>query len=176
MKPTDLLSDAEFERIVQRAVALTSAPASLIESAVQLFPATPARTPLQDVVDAARAWVQAVLSFDSWAPAPHAVGVRGLPSDTRHMVFVAEGRDIDLRIVPSAGQFTLSGQVLGPDEAGEVEVRVADDAEAAPRLASLDTLGGFRIDAVPGGRYELTLLLSGERVRLPPIDVGSRQP
>lgn len=189
MKPTDLLTDAEFEGIVQRAVALSHAPAAMVNSALALFPGAPVRTALQGVASAAGALVRAMLSFDSWAPAPHAAGVRGLPSDTRHLVFAAEGRDIDLRIVPSAGLYSLSGQILGPDESGQVEVSVAGGgtdtgadgehsaaAPGAPRVATLDALGGFRLDAVPGGRYQLTLLLSGDRVVLPAIDVGARRP
>lgn len=185
MKPTDLLTDAEFEGIVQRAVALSSAPAAMVESALALFPAVPLRTPLHDAAAAASALIRAVLSFDSWAPAPHAAGVRGMPSDTRHLVFAAEGRDIDLRIAPSAGLYSLSGQILGPDESGEVEVSIADSeadgasaqaAAARPRVAALDALGGFKLEGVPSGRYQLTLLLSGERVVLPTIDVGARHP
>lgn len=177
MKPNDPPTDAEFERLVQQAVALRSAPAAMIQSALALFPA---RTPVQQAVDAARAWAQAVLSFDSWSGAPHAAGVRGLPSDSRQLVFTAQGRDIDLRIVPSAGRFLLSGQVLGPDDAGQVELQheaaAAEAGAPAPRTASLDTLGGFRLDAVPPGRYRLTLMLAGDRVQLPAIDVGARQP
>ena len=46
----------------------------------------------------ARRLVQAVLSFDSWAQPVLAAGVRSGATDTRHLLFNAQGRDVDLRI------------------------------------------------------------------------------
>lgn len=177
MKPIDQFSDAEFEHLVRCAVALPDAPAQLVHSAQALFEA---RSPLAQVADAAAALVRAVLSFDSWAPGLQAAGVRSVPSPSRHMVFSAMGRDIDLRILPLGGQFVLAGQVLGPDESGRVEL-VAERADAAgeggdPRWTPLDALGEFRLSDVVAGRYLLTLHLTGERLLLPPIDVGASRP
>lgn len=176
MKPIDQLSDTEFEHLARRAVALPDAPAALVQAALALFTA---RTPLAEVASAAAALLRqvvATLRFDSWAPQALPAGVRSVPSEARHLVFSAMGRDIDLRIVPGAGHFVLTGQILGPDEAGTVEIVSDTQSAEAPRVAALDNLGEFRLDRVPGGRYLMTLHLAGEQVLLPPIEVGAPRP
>lgn len=182
MKPISQLSDADFELLVRQAAALPDAPQAWVDRACSLFaPAAPAAT-VGQVAQAALALVRAVLSFDSWAPAPAGMAVRSVPSDTRHMVFSAMGRDIDLRIAPAPGHFVVSGQILGPDEAGRVELVAAPDGAGASNTAdmarstALDAMGEFRLDGVPGGRYQLTLHLADEQVLLPPIEVGARRP
>jgi hypothetical protein len=176
MKPIAQLSDAEFEHLARQAVALPDAPADCVRSALALFPARTALAGLGMAAAALARQVLAVLSFDSWAPQAVPAGVRSVPSEARHLVFSALGRDIDLRILPAAGQFALAGQILGPDETGTVEL-VAESADGSlPRSAPLDALGEFRLDGVPGGRYVMTLHLAGEQVLLPPIEVGARRP
>jgi len=121
--------------------------------------------------------VTALLSFDSWVVAPHALGVRAVPSDTRHLLFTANGRDIDVRIAPAGGHFALTGQILGPDESGLVELTAAsDEATGTPgaHVATLDPMGEFRLDGIRRGIYVMTLRLSGDEIVLPPIDVGER--
>lgn len=177
MKPLSQLSDTEFEQLARRAAALPDAPQAWVERACALF-AQPSA--VGQVAGAALALVRAVLSFDSWAPVPAGMAVRTVPSQTRHLLFSTMGRDIDLRIVPTPGQFTVSGQILGPDESGHVELVAAPDgvvaATSPPRLVALDALGEFRLEGVPGGSYQLTLHLAGEMVRLPPIEVGAQRP
>lgn len=179
MKTLEHMTDDEFADVVRQAVALREAPAHVIRSAVALWPsAQPSR--LEAVAETAgRALnvVRAVLSFDSWNIAPMALGVRSLPSNARHLLFSAEGRDIDLRITPSTSDFVMAGQILGPDESGTIELRSSSDDQAQARLgqvAALDDLGEFRLEGIPRGRYVLTLRMSDEVVELPPIDVGDR--
>src|SRR5512137_940942 len=146
MKPVDLLSDDEFAHVVQGAV------------------------------NAVLKRVQAALTFDSWASGPLAFGVRGVPSDTRHLLFSAMGRDIDLRITPAAGAFALTGQILGPDESGIIEL--ADESaagRAGARVTALDELGEFRLDGVGTGTYVLTLRLGDDELVLPPLHVGEHR-
>ena len=176
MKPVDSLSDDEFAHLVQRAVALPDAPPSLVRAAIDLWlvkqPAT-----LKDVAQAAMRLVTAVLSFDSWASPPVVAGMRATGSDTRHLLFSAMGRDIDLRISPAADHFALTGQILGPDESGVVELVMQSEESfgaSDARVASLDALGEFRLDGVRGGTYRLTLRMSGDEIVLPPIVVGER--
>ena len=95
-----------------------------------------------------------------------------MPADTRHLLFSAMGRDIDLRIAPAEELFALSGQILGPDEAGRVEVNAAGSADK--RVASIDDLGEFRVDGLPKGTYLLTLRMGSDEIALPPIEVGKR--
>src|SRR5690348_729188 len=130
MKPVDQMSDDEFDRLVQRAAKLPDAPPALIRAAIDQWPATGGSV-LQTAAKAVLNRVAAVLSFDSWAAGSLAFGVRAVPSDIRHLLFNAEGRDIDIRIAPAAGHFAVTGQILGPDETGTVELAHAsgdDDA------------------------------------------------
>ena len=176
MKPVESLSDDDFVHLVQRAVALPDAPPPLVHAAIDLWPAAhPAA--LKGVAQAALRLVTAVLSFDSWAQPPLALGMRAGASTTRHLLFSAMGRDIDLRISPVADHFALAGQILGPDEVGVIELAaqagVGSDTPSA-HVASLDDLGEFRLDGVRGGTYRLTLRMGGDEIVLPPIDVGER--
>ena len=176
MKPIDSLNDDEFANLVQRAVALPDAPPLLTRAAVDLWPASrPAA--LTSVAQAAVRLVVAVLSFDSWARPPVALGLRSVASDTRHLLFSAMGRDIDLRISPAADHFALTGQILGPDTSGVVEL-VTQSGDglggSASFIAPLDDLGEFRLDGVRGGTYRLLLRMGCDEIALPPIEVGAR--
>lgn len=185
MKPIDDLSDDEFAHLAQRAARLPDAPAALVRAALDLWPqsrlaSAPAPVPwatLAAPAQAALRAVAAVLSFDSWARPALAAGMRSGETDTRHLLFTARGRDIDLRISPSAGGFALSGQVLGPDETGTVELAAAREpgraARPAARQAALDELGGFRLDGLEQGTVWLTLRMGGDEIVLPPIDLGA---
>ena len=176
MKPVESLSDDEFVHLVQRAVSLPDAPPLLVRAAIDLWPAAQSSA-LKSVAQAALRLVTAVLSFDSWAQSGVASGMRSGASDTRHLLFTAQGRDIDLRISPAADRFALTGQVLGPDESGLVELKTQPWDEAGgsgARVATLDDLGEFRLDGVLGGTYRLTLRMGGDEIVLPPIVVGER--
>lgn len=166
MKPLARLPDDEFERLLVAAVALPDAPPALVHRAIALWAAQPTSAPnlLRRIA--------ASLAFDSWAQPAAAAGVRAPRSATRHLLFSAEGRDIDLRVTP-AGEagFTLSGQVLGPDESGEVELALP--AGGAARHAALDALGEFRIEGLVAGDYRLTLRLGGDEIELPAVPVGA---
>lgn len=123
-----------------------------------------------------RRWV-AALVHDSWSGAQQAaLGLRELPSDVRHLLYAGLGRDIDLRIAPLAEGYSLSGQHLGPEVQGSVELRLLDGTgTAAPaRSVVLDTSGEFSIDGVPGGVYVLRLRFEDDEILLPPIDIGAR--
>lgn len=177
MKPVNRLSEDEFARLVQRAAALPDAPAALVRAAIGQWPAAQPSS-LQSITKDVLNRVTALLSFDSWAPAPLALGVRSVPSDTRHLLFSARGRDIDVRIAPAGGQFELTGQILGPDASGVVELTAAGDADAEAQrvhVAELDPLGEFRLGGIHRGAYTLTLRLSGDEIVLPAIDVGERR-
>jgi hypothetical protein len=174
MKPVQNLSDEEFEHVVRRSVALPEAPERWIARAIEALPAA-GGSALGALAGSAWRCVAAMLSFDSWAPAGPALAVRALPSDTRHLLFTAEGRDIDLRIAPTAQDFALAGQVLGPDETGLVELATATGSASGPagvRTATLDELGEFRIEGVGCGTYRMTLRVGGDAIALPPIVVG----
>ena len=178
MKPLENLSDDEFVQRVQRAVALPEAPPALVQAAIGLWPQRHGAS-LKEVVVATRRLVTAVLSFDSWARPAVALGMRGATADTRHLLFSAMGRDVDIRISPAADRYALTGQILGPDETGLVELSThgADGFKAADaRVVSLDDFGEFRLDDVNVGTYRLTVRVGVDEIVLPPIEVGSRSP
>jgi hypothetical protein len=173
MKPLHTLADDDLGAAVQRALhELPDAPAALQRAAVDLWLAPPPR--LADVAVAALRLVSAVLRFDSWGAGQTAVaqGLRSLRSPTRHLLFSAEGRDVDLRIAPAAAGFALTGQILGPDECGAVELAAQDAAGGAARVVALDAMGEFRIDGLAAGGYVLTLKLGAEQIVLPALQVG----
>ncbi len=174
MKPIVSTSDDEFVRLVQQAVALDDAPAHSVQAAIALWSAA-APGPVASVGQAALRLVRAVLSFDSWAQPALATGLRSASSETRHLLFNAQGRDVDLRISPNAGAFMLSGQILGPDESGVLELVTCDERSPGPaRSAALDDMGEFRLDGVNTGTYLLTLRVGGVDITLPAIEVGGR--
>jgi hypothetical protein len=167
------LNDAELESLLSRALAMPDAPPAWVAAAVGAWRERP-RVELTQALRALVEQVTAVLRFDSWAPSPLPVGVRGVPTATRHLLFSTQGRDIDLRITPHAGDFAVAGQVLGPDDSGSVELSADGTDVAGSHSAALDELGEFRLDRVPGGIYRMTLRLGGDEIALPPIAVGDR--
>jgi hypothetical protein len=169
MKPLDPHTDDPFAQQVRRAVhALPDAPAAWQQAAIGLWPAAPG--PLASAGQALVRLVTAVLTFDSWATPGLALGMRSLRSPTRHLLYSAQGRDIDLRITPAAEHFTVNGQILGPDETGHIELVAQGDSHA--QGAALDAMGEFRIDGVRAGRYMLTLHLGDQPIVVQTLDVG----
>jgi hypothetical protein len=173
MKPIHSLSDDKWFQLVQRAAALPDVPESLVRAALKLWPAD--RLPAMARAAEPQRRLAAVLSFDSWAAPAVAAGMRAMPSDVRHLLFTATGRDIDLRIEPVDGRFALVGQVLGPDETGSLELVRRVDERSAPQVAKLDELGEFRLDGVSRGTYQLTLRLGDDEIVLPLIEVGAQR-
>lgn len=128
------LSDDDFSHEVQRAVRLLpDAPEALQRAAIALWQQSAPAPSLAAQAQAIWTRVAAVLRFDSWAAPALASGMRSLRSPIRHLLFAAQGRDIDLRIAPAADVFSLAGQVLGPDDAGMVLLAGPDGALDAPR-------------------------------------------
>lgn len=178
MKPIDSITDEELAALAQRAAALPDAPRDAIDAAKALYDHRgdapgPCRDGMVDVARSGARLLAAVLRFDSWAGGSAVrLGMRSLPAETRHLLFSAMGRDIDLRIAPAEEQFALTGQVLGPDEAGRAELACAGSADM--RVAAIDELGEFRLDGLTQGTYLLTLRMGRDEIALPPIEVGSR--
>lgn len=168
MNPLDRVNDAELSRLAAVAARMPDAPRAWIEGAAALWTRT-ARADAPPTAKLARR-IAAIVRFDNWAVSPLALGVRSLRGTARHLLYSAEGRDIDVRITPAADRFLLAGQVLGPDEAGHVELAAA--GAAGRRVVQLDALGEFHVDAVDAGTYELVLRMGPDEIVLPPIVVG----
>ena len=165
MDPTDP-SNPEFARRMRDAFALRDAPAAWVRAAEGLWPEHGI-----GLAGVARRLL-ASLRFDSAMGAPALSGVRGSASPARHLLFSAEGRDIDLRISPSGERFAVHGQVLGPDDSGAVAL-APEQAAATVYETPLDALGEFHLADVAPGRYQLSLLLAGHEILLPPFEVGA---
>lgn len=181
MPPLDDLPDEALLQQLKRSLQLPDAPESWITRAVSLSvaagPAQPADR-LTQVLGVGLRRLHAVLGFDSWAAPALALGVRSASATTRHLLFNAEGRDVDLRIVEADGSYELSGQILGPDEAGMVTAHYPAagdgstiDAVAGPQ-AALDEMGEFRLAGVRPGPLLLRLQVGGDEVVLPLIVLG----
>lgn len=178
MTPEPLPSDDDLALLAHRArQALPDAPPALLHAAIGLWQAAPI-VPAQLPLAAALRRIAAVLRFDSWALAPQALGMRGVAADSRHLLFSAEGRDVDLRITREpGGGWSLAGQVLGPDETGHIVLQPADGrGSGAGHRTQLDSLGEFRLDGVAAGPWCLSLETADQIVALPAIDVGGPRP
>lgn len=171
LRPLHDLSDDELlQQLGRAAQALPEPPLALQRAALGLFTAPRAGSALGSAL---RQWA-AVLSFDSWVAPASALGLRSIGSPTRHLLYSARGRDIDLRITPTADGFVLVGQVLGPDCSGSVELAGTGDSPQPVRAAALDDLGEFRISGLPRGVHLLTLRVGSDAIVLPPIDLADR--
>lgn len=165
--------DDDFSRQLRRAVReLPDAPPALQRAAVQLWPAGGPLYTLQAVAAAALRRVVAVLAFDSWAVPAATLGTRAPRSaTTRHLLFSAEGRDIDLRVHSQTGAlYSVAGQILGPDENGHV---VFDPLAGGERhRVALDALGEFRAEGLTAGAWQVALELGEANIVLPLIELG----
>ncbi|MDQ6618148.1 MAG: hypothetical protein M3Z31_00370 [Pseudomonadota bacterium] len=175
MKPIHTLSDEEFAEMARRSATLEDAPEHVVKAAIGLWRVQPAKA---HTVRTLMERAVAALTFDSWATPSLAFGVRNAPSETRQMLFSAEGRDIDLRITPAARGFAISGQILGPDASGNVELlRVGDDSLVATQphdAVDVDDIGEFHLADVAAGRYQLILRVPDAEIELPLFEVGER--
>ena len=168
MKPVHSLSDDEFAAMARRAAALPDVPPKLRQQLENLWwrkqPSLLTR-------------ILAVLTFDSAASPALGLAMRSAGAQPRHLLYAAAGRDIDLRVARLGLSFTLSGQILGPDESGRLALIAEpnDGGQADVRHAALDALGTFKFEGLAAGHYRLFLLASGQEVELPPLDIGQGQ-
>ena len=147
---------------LMRADATEDAPRDVLMQAVSLFRARRAeRSPslLRRVV--------AALTFDSSTLTP-AFGVRsGQAAPARQLLFSAGDFDVDLRLAAGGEGWTVSGQVLGPCDGGEVEV----EAGARRESAGLNDLCEFTLPPVPEGVYTLRLRVGEVEVEIPELSL-----
>lgn len=169
MNPIDERPEDEFNRLVTQLASTRSEPRAARADRLSGWPLGQGlRQVLQRVAVALR--------FDSKASPAPAVGLRGSLAETRHLLFSAKGRDIDLRVVPAGSGFELSGQILGPDEGGRValaaHLRTSHRPPPPTRHAAIDALGEFHLDDIDEGTYVLTFELGHDEIVLPPIEMG----
>lgn len=168
MNRLSTLSDEALAAMAAKVdIDLPAAPGWLVESAVAMWRAPAAVPTLGERI-------AAVLRFDSWAR--QAVpSLRSAAQEYRQLLFTADGRDFDLRIVADqwpagpATRFVIEGQVLGAGDDGEMLLTRTD---AMVARAPLDEFGEFRFRDLAPGRYAIALQFGADRIDLPVIDVG----
>ena len=175
MKQIDHLSDQELTDLAAAASRLPDAPAAWVDAALGMWK-TAARASRSAAAPTILSRIVAALSFDSWATPPLAFGMRSVATESRHLLYSAEGRDVDVRVLQAGERFSVAGQILGPDETGEVELAGpgAGDGATARWITQLDALGEFRLDGLERGSYLLTLRVGTDEIVLPPILIGER--
>lgn len=171
--------DEDLARALQESRRLLDAPDAVLQRAIQLFeaqarPAVAAEPAAPAAPVAPGRWRRLVasLAFDSAALSPPALGLRAAATKTRQLLYAADGRDVDLRVETSADgrSFVISGQVLGPDEAGVTELRCAEQAFTA----TWNELCEFRFAPIGPGPCTLTLRAADWELELPTLSAGAR--
>jgi hypothetical protein len=169
LKPLAELSDEALAALAARSVRdLPDAPPWLVESAISMW-----RAPA--VAPGLGRRIAAVLGFDSWAALP-TLALRSASHGARQWLFTAGERDVDLRVAPvegSSGLYAVSGQLLGPGD--DLVVSLAQGG-AYRAVATPDGFGEFHLGPLEAGRYTLTLVVAGDCIELPEIDVGGEPP
>jgi hypothetical protein len=166
MKPIDL-SDESLIQALRTESAQFDAPEHVIQRAFTIW--KPKATEKPSLAH----HILATLKFDSFTESPISLGVRSVSSSNRQILFSAEGRDIDVRVSSLSKRgsmvFSVSGQILGPDDSGSVSL----ESDARQWSADLNELSEFQFEEVPAGKYEMTVSLGDTVIVLPKIDVGS---
>jgi hypothetical protein len=140
-----------------------SAPSSAITRIRSFFPATATR----QAVDGLRR-IMAVLVFDS-ARLMLASNMRSGPPVKRQLVFRAAELGLDIHVVSAGSEWTISGQVLGSDEGGQVALR----GQAATLQATLNDLSQFTLPPIASGTYTLIVRLKDRAIEIPTLEIGS---
>ncbi|HEY7543821.1 MAG TPA: hypothetical protein VID27_03015 [Blastocatellia bacterium] len=109
----------------------------------------------------------AALKFDSFALTP-AFGLRAEAPSERQMLFNAGEYDLELQIRPTSEGWIISGQVLGPCEGGQIEMR----GEATTAQAALNDLCEFSLPQVESGCYDLTFRLRDVELEVTELKLG----
>jgi hypothetical protein len=150
----------------------------------------PSLTPPDDVVRLAKlemtarrgpkvnSWTMARLVFDTFSQ-PLTAGVRSGGSNSRQLMFDAEGTMVDLVLdhQPQSGTISLVGQVV--DKSGariaprQVAVIVWTETGQPVAETSANEFGEFQMEFAPQARLRLSVEIVGcKPVRIPPINLN----
>ena len=150
---------------LMRADASEDAPPELLAGVVRMFRARRAGAAEPGLLRR----LVASLTFDSSRLTP-AFGVRsGQAAPARQLLFGAGDLDVDLRLALGGEGWTVSGQVLGPCDGGEVELLDAEGSTAA--RAALNELCEFTLPPVAEGDYAVRLRLGEAEVEIPELSL-----
>jgi hypothetical protein len=137
-------------------------PSQVVDRTIGLFRVRRAPDPL-----GVRQRLLAALRFDSWRTL-QPLGVRGGARSERQLLFNAEGFDFDVQITRSGEAWTVAGQVLGPEQAGQVALQGA----SGTLQGVLNELNEFKLSPVSPGTYTLIVQLSTVEVEITGLEVG----
>lgn len=169
MNQTPEPDDTDLERALRASRTLEEPPAAVLQRAIDLFVARRAERP--DLLEPLRRLVATLVADSGFVPST-ALGLRSGASGVRQLLYSADGRDIDLRVVPDpdgAPRWQFAGQVLGPDLSGRI---VLQDGEGTERAAvDLDESCEFRLPPVAAGRWQIVLVGDTTTIVLPPLDL-----
>ncbi len=154
---------AWLERVtsLMRADIMEDVPPAIIARARRLL------QPQAPLIPTERRCILALLRFDSLQQ-PLALGVRGGQATARQILVNAEEYDLDLRITPVGSAWQVSGQLLGPDPKGQIELQ----GPAQTVQAGCNQLGEFNLPLVSAGSYNFILRVADLDIELPRLDIG----
>lgn len=112
--------------------------------------------------------LRGVLAFDDWLP-EFAVNERLAYTDTRQMLFRANGFEIDLRLQFAGGKCQPSGQIFPDCTNGEIEIVAADFTEKV----SLNEYCEFVLPFVSEGIYDFKIRLKNAEIEISQISLFS---
>jgi anti-sigma factor RsiW len=136
-------------------------PAPVVDRAVALFRTRYSHAPV------VRRRLLAALRFDSWHTLLQA-GLRGGTRSERQLLFAAESFDIDVRITRAGEVWTVAGQVLGPEQGGQVVLKGASGS----LQGALTELSEFKLSPVLPDIYTLLVQLPSVEVEITGLEVG----
>jgi hypothetical protein len=119
--------------------------------------------------------IVATLTFDDGLRP--AVGVRsvGAQGTRRQLVYSADAIDVALNFLPHTRDkmFDLNGQVLSHDDAelGSFSVQLLQ-RETELAITATDDLGGFVIESLPPGAYEIVLSSEQVEISIKPVELN----
>jgi hypothetical protein len=123
-------------------------------------------------------WTLATLVFDS-LNRPLTAGVRSGASDSRQLMFDAEGTMVDLVLDtrPQSGTISLIGQVI--DKVGTkvaprtVAVILWTESGQPIAEAAANEFGEFQMEFAPQDRLRVSVEISGRKpIRIPPLNLN----
>jgi hypothetical protein len=109
----------------------------------------------------------AALHFDSWRTGPPS-GVRGGTRRARQLLFNAEEFAVDIQISQFGEEWAVAGQVLGPEQSGQVTLHDA----SSTLHGVLNELSEFKLSPVSPGTYTLIVQMSTVDVEISGLEVG----
>ncbi|MFY9560456.1 MAG: hypothetical protein WAQ52_09510 [Terriglobales bacterium] len=124
-------------------------------------------------------WTMARLVFDSLSQ-PLTAGVRSGASDSRQLMFDAEGTMVDLVLDtrPQSGTISLVGQVVDKSGANvaprQVAVILWTETGQPLAEASANEFGEFQLEFAAQDRLRLSVEIGGHKpIRIPPMNLNS---